>query len=86
MFRTGVTVNSPEGLRWTAINLNAGYEISQISVGPTGLVWAVLYSGKAIVRTGIRREQPTGENWAEVQAPGSGLKIVQVSVGTNSVW
>lgn len=86
MFRTGVTVNSPEGLRWTAINLNAGYEIAQISVGPTGLVWAALYNGRVIVRTGIQRESPTGENWAEITPPANGLKIVQVSVGTNSVW
>lgn len=54
--------------------------------GPTGLTWSVLYSGKALVRTGIRRETPTGENWCEVTAPGDGLRIVQVSVGTNAVW
>lgn len=37
MYRTGVTVNSPEGQRWNAINLNSGYDISQISVGEIAL-------------------------------------------------
>lgn len=59
---------------------------SSSSSGPSGLVWAVLYNGKAIVRTGVKRESPTGENWAEVVPPGEGLRIVQLSVGTNSVW
>lgn len=47
----------------------------------------MLYSGQAIVRTGVRRDSPTGDNWAEVTAPGDGkLKLVQASVGTNAVW
>lgn len=33
MSRTGVTQNSPEGQRWTAINTPQGCEISQISIG-----------------------------------------------------
>lgn len=50
-------------------------------------MWAVLYNGKAIVRTGVRRDSPTGDNWTEVSPPGDGkLKMVQVSVGTNAVW
>lgn len=32
----------------------------QITVGMTGLVWAVLMIGKAIVRTGVTREYPMG--------------------------
>lgn len=50
-------------------------------------MWAVLYNGQAIVRTGVRRDSPTGDNWTEVSPPGDGkLKMVQVSVGTNAVW
>lgn len=87
MLRTGVSTTSPEGLRWTAISTPSGCEVAQISVGATGLVWAVLYSGRAIVRSGLTRDLPAGESWLEVKPPGNGgLKIMQVSVGTNSVW
>uniref|UniRef100_A0A1B0GNN2 Tectonin beta-propeller repeat-containing protein n=1 Tax=Phlebotomus papatasi TaxID=29031 RepID=A0A1B0GNN2_PHLPP len=86
MFRSGVSTTSPEGLRWTAITTPSGAEVSQISVGATGLVWASLYCGRAIVRSGVTKDSLTGESWLEVKPPGNGLKIVQVSVGTNSVW
>lgn len=86
MFRSGVTTNSPEGLRWTAISTPAGCEVAQVSVGPTGLVWAVLFNGRAIVRSGVTRENITGLSWLEVKPPGNGIKITQVSVGTDSVW
>lgn len=51
-----------------------------------GLVWAVLYSGRALVRTGIRSDNLIGDKWAEVSPPGDNVKIIQVSVGTNAVW
>ncbi|XP_035793382.1 tectonin beta-propeller repeat-containing protein-like [Anopheles albimanus] len=86
MFRSGVSTSAPEGLRWTAVTTPSGCEVSQISVGTTGLVWAVLYNGRAIVRVGIGRDTLLGSAWLEVKPPGSNLKIVQVSVGTNSVW
>ncbi|KAI9586935.1 tectonin beta-propeller repeat-containing protein [Glossina fuscipes] len=94
MFRTGVSNSSPEGLRWTAISTPAGSELTQLSVGPTGLVWAVLYNGRVIVRSGVTRENLAGEAWLDVKPPTpvngcdatNGLKIVQVSVGTDSVW
>lgn len=60
MFRTGVSTTAPEGLRWTAIPVPSGCEVNQISVGPTGLVWAVLWNGRALVRAGVTRESPTG--------------------------
>jgi tectonin beta-propeller repeat-containing protein 1 len=60
MFRTGVSTTAPEGLRWTAISVPSGCEVNQISVGPTGLVWAVLWNGRALVRAGVTRESPTG--------------------------
>lgn len=52
MTRMGVTTTCPEGLRWTNVTTPGGSEVAQISVGPTGLVWACLCDGRAIVRTG----------------------------------
>ncbi|KZC04781.1 Tectonin beta-propeller repeat-containing protein, partial [Dufourea novaeangliae] len=86
MFRVSTSTTCPEGQRWSAIKLSNGHEVSQISVGMTGLVWAVLMVGKALVRTGITRENPTGDDWSEVEPPQKDLKLVQVSVGTDSVW
>lgn len=60
MFRTGVSTTSPEGLRWTAVPLPQGCEVNQLSVGPTGLVWALLLNGRAIVRCGVSRDSLTG--------------------------
>lgn len=60
MFRVGTSTTCPEGQRWSTIKLANGYEVCQISVGITGLVWAVLMIGKAIVRTGVTRENPMG--------------------------
>ncbi|PSN51886.1 Tectonin beta-propeller repeat-containing protein [Blattella germanica] len=59
MFRTGVSTTAPEGLRWTSITVPPGCEVNQISVGPTGLVWAVLWNGRALVRAGVTRDSPT---------------------------
>ncbi|XP_066589836.1 tectonin beta-propeller repeat-containing protein [Prorops nasuta] len=86
MFRVGVSTSCPEGQRWSSIKLNNGHEVSQISVGATGLVWAVLTLGKAIVRTGITRENPMGDDWVEIEPPQSELRLIQVSVGTDAVW
>ncbi|XP_076684994.1 tectonin beta-propeller repeat-containing peroxin 23 isoform X3 [Andrena cerasifolii] len=86
MFRVGTSTTCPEGQRWSAIKLANGYEVSQISVGMTGLVWAVLMVGKGLVRTGVTRENPMGEDWSEVEPPQKDLKLVQVSVGTDAVW
>lgn len=57
-----------------------------IVTGAIGLVWCVLYNGKAIARTGIRSDNLIGDKWIEINPPGENLKIVQVSVGTNAVW
>lgn len=35
--------------------------MSQISVSPSGLVWAVTWNGKALVRLGVSRINPTGK-------------------------
>lgn len=86
MFRYGVSTTSPEGLRWMVFPTPPGCEVSQICVGHTGMVWASLNNGRALVRSGITREAITGKSWLEVAPPSVGLKIIQVSVGTNSVW
>ena len=60
MFRVGVTTTSPEGVRWSAIKMPTGDEAVQISVSITGLVWLTLLNGKALVRTGITKENLMG--------------------------
>lgn len=60
MFRTGVSTTSPEGLRWTAIAVPPLCEVNQLSVGPTGLVWALLLDGNVLIRSGVTRDNPTG--------------------------
>lgn len=62
MLRTEVSTTSPEGSKWNAIKLPSGCEVSQISVGATGLVWASLLNGKVIVRLGVTRDNPAGKN------------------------
>lgn len=87
MFRVGVSAKSPEGTRWTEIAVSLGNEVIQLNVGPTGLTWATLACGRAIVRVGVTRDNLQGTNWVEVRNPGSNaLKIIQLSVGTNAVW
>lgn len=86
MYRTGVSTNLPEGSRWTHIQTPNGCEVHQLSVGPTGLVWAVLLDGKALVRTGVTRENLQGDNWVKVTSPSTNLRMIQVSVGSSAVW
>lgn len=86
MFRVGVSSTSPEGQRWSVIKLSSGQEVSQVSVGVTGLGWAVLTDGKALVRTGVTRENPMGEDWSLVEPPQKDLRLTQVSVGCDAVW
>lgn len=86
MFRSGVSTNCPEGVKWTAISTPSGCDVCQISVGATGLVWVTLHNGRALVRSKVTRDSLYGESWLEVKPPGNNLKILQISVGTNSVW
>lgn len=86
MFRTGVSTKSPEGARWNCISTPVGCEVHQLNVGPTGLVWASLLDGRALVRIGITRDCLSGESWVEVRGPGDGSRLIHVSVGTSSVW
>ncbi|KAJ8969305.1 hypothetical protein NQ317_016553 [Molorchus minor] len=86
MFRTGVSTKSPEGARWNPIQIPNGCEVAQISVGPTGLLWAALIDGRALIRTGVTRDNLQGETWVEVRSPADNLRICQVSVGICAVW
>lgn len=86
MFRNGVSTTSPEGLKWVAISTPSGCEVCQISVGATGMIWASCQNGRALVRAGVTRDNLTGKAWLEVKPPGTGLKIIQVSVGHSAVW
>ena len=83
--RQSVTTTCPEGSGWLHVTTPEKCEVSQISVGPTGLVWAVTWQGKALVRTGVTRLDPTGVNWSTVDAPEEG-HLVHVGLGENVVW
>lgn len=61
MWRCGVSVTAPEGTRWSSISMPSGCEVRNVSCGATGLVWAVLWNGKALVRIGICGNNSTGD-------------------------
>lgn len=61
MWRAGVSRTSPEGGRWTAVSTPPGCEVVSISCGCTGLVWAVLFNGRALIRGGVTGITPTGQ-------------------------
>lgn len=86
MCRVGVSSISPEGQKWLPIPVPQGCEVKQVCVGATGLVWAILWNGKALVRLGVTRHNPSGEDWVEVPAPNENERLSQVAVGTNAVW
>lgn len=79
-------MNSPEGTGWLHITTPEKCEVSQISVGPTGLVWAVTWHGKALVRLGVTRIDPFGTSWSILDPPGPSSPLNMVSVGSHVVW
>ncbi|XP_054724714.1 tectonin beta-propeller repeat-containing protein 1-like [Uloborus diversus] len=85
-FRYGVTQNSPEGSGWVPINTPEKCEISQVSVGPTGLIWTTTWDGSALVRAGVTRENIMGSDWIVVEPPSAEEGLIQVSVGKMAVW
>jgi tectonin beta-propeller repeat-containing protein 1 len=85
IFRTGVDKLSPEGLKWINIKVPTGWEVNQISCGPTGLLWAVAWDGSALVRSGVNRDNICGNDWLQVEPPNES-KLMQVSVGVDAVW
>lgn len=86
MFRSGVTTKSPEGAKWHCVSIPGGCEVGQISVGPSGLVWAALLDGRALVRVGVRREALMGDVWVETRGPSNSLRTMQVCVGVCALW
>ncbi|KAL8561229.1 hypothetical protein ACOMHN_024485 [Nucella lapillus] len=83
--RTGVCRECPEGQEWRHI---AGHSMGIINMacGPTGLVWAVTWDGHALVRTLVSRDHVYGVGWEMVPYPQESTRLMQVSVGRNSVW
>uniref|UniRef100_A0A1S4LB63 Peroxin/Ferlin domain-containing protein n=2 Tax=Ixodes scapularis TaxID=6945 RepID=A0A1S4LB63_IXOSC len=86
MFRNHVTRLCPEGTSWSHVPVPESSEVTQVSVGPTGLTWAVAWNGTALVRLGVSRENYAGLDWAEVAAPENDDKLLQVAVGHNTLW
>ncbi|XP_070186393.1 tectonin beta-propeller repeat-containing protein 1-like [Littorina saxatilis] len=83
--RTGVCRDCPEGEEWKHIVCdNMG--IINIACGPTGLVWAITWDGHAFVRTHVSRDAIYGLRWESVPYPEEATRLMQVSVGRNSVW
>ena len=59
---------------------------SQVSVAPSGLVWALTWLGSALVRLGVSLTDPSGTHWAEVAAPGPDTPLSVLGVGGAGVW
>lgn len=60
MVREGVTGLCPEGCRWTHVATPLDRDVTSVSVGRSGRVWAVTWDGGVLVRTGVTRDCPTG--------------------------
>ena len=60
LFRSGLSAISPEGAHWIGIPLLPKCEPAQLSVGPSGHVWCVLWDGRVLVRNLISRNQLQG--------------------------
>lgn len=83
--RKGVCRDCPEGEEWVHIPCES-MGIINIACGPTGLVWATTWDGHAIVRTHVSRDAVYGLEWEFVPYPEESTRLMQVSVGRNSVW
>ncbi|KAK7507852.1 hypothetical protein BaRGS_00000817 [Batillaria attramentaria] len=83
--RKGVCRDCPEGKEWVHIPCHS-MGIINIACGPTGLVWATTWDGHAIVRTHVSRDAVYGLDWEFVPYPEESTRLMQVSVGRNSVW
>ncbi len=59
-FRAGINQLNPEGMAWQDIPTGEE-EIQSLSVGPTGLVWAVTWAGSILVRLGVDWQNVRGE-------------------------
>lgn len=57
-FREGIHPRVPEGSGWEEVETPT--EVAQLSAGPGDLLWAVLWDGNLLVRTGLSLDSPTG--------------------------
>lgn len=57
-FREGIYPRVPEGSSWEEVETPK--EVAQLSAGPGDLLWAVLWDGNLLVRTGLSLDSPTG--------------------------
>lgn len=57
-FREGIHPRVPEGSGWEEVETPK--EVAQLSAGPGDLLWAVMWDGNLLVRTGLSLDSPTG--------------------------
>ena len=58
-FREGIHPRVPEGSSWEEVEVPR--EVAQLSAGPSDLLWALLWDGNLLVRTGLSLDSPTGQ-------------------------
>jgi hypothetical protein len=81
LFRTGITVELPQGDGWEQIE---GRSIRHASMCSNGEIWATSPDGHVYHRTEVSRYQITGEEWVTVSEQGT---LRQVSCGRyGQVW
>ncbi len=59
-FREGIHPRVPEGSSWEEVEVPK--EVAQLSAGPGDLLWALLWDGNLLVRTGLSLDSPTGQH------------------------
>ena len=61
-----MTSQCPEGQSWKDVPMGAEQEVLNISMGPTGLLWVVTWSGTILVRIGVSWFNPIGKMFCHV--------------------
>ena len=79
--RQSVAAACPEGTGWLSVLTPVGSEVSQLSVTPSGLVWAVTWGGGALVPVSIGRLGPDGLALVAVKPPRPKLPLTMVTMG-----
>ncbi|XP_050436287.1 tectonin beta-propeller repeat-containing protein [Adelges cooleyi] len=85
-YRKNVNKMFPEGSQWLCVPAKEGSEARYIECSPTGSVWVVMWNGILLVRKGVDAKLPQGRSWVVVASPESDSKIIQLSVGCQTVW
>jgi len=89
LYRDGIAQSCPEGTQWIRIDGCEDFNLTQVSVGPSGLLWAIQWDGTPIVRIGISHENPIGRFWQKIGLPSKcppTFQFAHVSVGMGAVW